>query len=466
MRFIAIDLGTSFIKGALLDPETCEISHVQRIPFPDPIPGLDAQRCEFDPADVLAKVGDLIFDLGNTARRCEGIVMCTQMASMVLIDRHHTALTNCIGWRDKRAMMSHPSGAGTYHEVLKQRLTASQRRELGNELPVGCPASFLFWFAEHRLLEAGSIPVSLADFVLCKLCNSAATVEATNAMAYGLLDVQRRQWHDEVIEQLGLGIIRWPSIVEYEVPIGHIRIGGRDVPCYSPIGDYQCALAGAMLGEKELSLNISTGSQVSRITSNFTPGNYQSRPFFDGKYTNTLSHLPAGRALNVLVDLLTEIERGTGNIVADPWPYITEAVDATECTDIGAELSFFSGPCGERGSITNISETNLSVGALFRAAFKNMAENYYTCAHRIWPERTWHRIVFSGGVSQKLPTLRKVILDRFKSDFRLCAVSEDTLLGLLIVARVCGGVNGSVLQATHEVQSQCGYDRIGENPER
>ncbi len=128
----------------------------------------------------------------------------------------------------------------------------------------------------------------------------------------------------------------------------------------------------------------------------------------------------------------------------------------TEGTDLEAELSFFSGPCGERGNITNISETNLSVGALFRAAFKNMAENYYTCALRIWPERTWHRIVFSGGVSQKLPALRKVILDRFNSDFRLCAVSEDTLLGLLILARVCSGLNGSVLQAIHEVRSRCG----------
>ena len=73
------------------------------------------------------------------------------------------------------------------------------------------------------------------------------------------------------------------------------------------MGDHQAALAGAFLGERELSLNISTGSQASLFTPTWQPGNYQTRPFFDGRFLNTITHIPAGRALNVLFKLLTEL---------------------------------------------------------------------------------------------------------------------------------------------------------------
>jgi hypothetical protein len=33
-------------------------------------------------------------------------------------------------------------------------------------------------------------------------------------------------------------------------------------------------------------MNISTGSQVSRIVSGVAPGDYQNRPFLDGRFAN------------------------------------------------------------------------------------------------------------------------------------------------------------------------------------
>ncbi|MFO1007170.1 MAG: hypothetical protein U0929_14505 [Planctomycetaceae bacterium] len=55
---------------------------------------------------------------------------------------------------------------------------------------------------------------------------------------------------------------------------------------------------------------MSTGSQVSCVTRKFVPGPYQSRYFFGGHYLEHESRiLPAGRSLNALVDLLTEMQR-------------------------------------------------------------------------------------------------------------------------------------------------------------
>jgi hypothetical protein len=54
MRFVGLDLGTSFIKGAVLDLDALAIQHPARVPFPEPIRGLDPAFCEFDPVKMMA----------------------------------------------------------------------------------------------------------------------------------------------------------------------------------------------------------------------------------------------------------------------------------------------------------------------------------------------------------------------------------------------------------------------------
>ncbi len=101
---------------------------------------------------------------------------------------------------------------------------------------------------------------------------------------------------------LGLDDLRWPRIRELGDVVGHMEINGRKIPCYTPVGDYQCALVGSLFGADEVSLNIATGSQVSRMTDTLVLGDYQTRPFFEGKFLNTFTSPPGGRALNVIVD--------------------------------------------------------------------------------------------------------------------------------------------------------------------
>jgi sugar (pentulose or hexulose) kinase len=447
VAFIGIDLGTSFIKAAVLDLDASELQQVRRMPFPEPISLPDPLRIEFDPVGIVATVEKLIGELAAAPVTYEGVVMCTQMHCLVLANEQGEARSNCIGWRDQRALEPHPSGQGSYYNVLKQRLSEKQKRELGNELPPGAPICFLFWMAEQGMLEPGLVPVSLADFVLNALCSSPASVESTNAMAYELLELETLSWHEEVIKELGLDELRWPPIRQHGDVIGRMRVGARSVPCYTPVGDYQCALAGALLSEDELSLNISTGSQVSRLTNQLVLGNFQTRPFFDAKFTNTFSHLPAGRSLNVLVDLLGELAQQSETAIPDPWEYIARAAAAVDHTDLAVKLSFFPGPFGDMGSIANIREKNLNVGTLFRASFENMAQNYYDCALLLWPDLSWKNIVFSGGLARKLKLLRTIIEKRFRTSYRLCPLEEDTLLGLMVLASVFSHRAESVQQA-------------------
>jgi hypothetical protein len=102
---------------------------------------------------------------------------------------------------------------------------------------------------------------------------------------------------------------------------------------------------------------------------------------------------------------------------------------------------------GDSGSLTNIREENLTVGDLFRAAFTNMAENYHASALRLSAGQRWRRLVFSGGLTQRLEVLRCLIAKKFRCQYRLCSASEDTLQGLLVLALVASGQSDSVQAA-------------------
>lgn len=447
---IAIDLGTAFIKGAVLDPDQLRLTHLQRMPFPEPLVGLPPLFCEFDPDQIVNAVRTLIEQLLPQAPDCAGLVMCGQMGGLVLTTDCGEPLSNYISWRDQRLLMPHPSGAGTYFDVMVQRLSPADRRQLGHEVRPGLPLSFLFWLGETKQLLPATA-ATLTDFVLAHLCNTAPGLEFTQAV--GALNLETLNWHYSVFAKLGLEQVRWPTLNRLAEPVSYLQVEGQLLPCYAPIGDHQCALAGAFISYGELSLNISTGSQASLLTACFEPGNYQTRPFFDGRFLNTLTHIPAGRALNVLFAMLAELAQTQG---ADPdalWAYIGQAASQVADTDLQMDLAFFPSPVGERGAITNIREGNLAVGPLFCAAFRAMADNYHICALRLSPEQNWQTLVFSGGLAQKFDLLRRMVVDKFQCPHRLCASTEDTLLGLLVIALIISGRAASVAAAAEIVRA-------------
>jgi sugar (pentulose or hexulose) kinase len=460
MVFIGIDLGTSFIKGAVLDLENLSLQHIRRVPFPEPVAGLPSLFYEVDPLDVVAAFKRLVAELLPHAPGCAGLVMCSQMHGLVLTTAQGEPRSNCLTWQDQRALLPHPSGAGSYFQVISNRLNPAEHRQQGNELKPSLPLCYLFWLAENKQLsQTELIPAALPDFVLAYLSGTTPGIERTNAAAHGALNLESLDWHEGMIAKLGLEHLHWPVVRPFGQVVAEIEIEGQSLPCYTPVGDHQCAVAGAFLDYSELSLNIATASQVTMLTPELTPGNYQSRPFFDGRFMNTIARIPAGRSLNVLVNLLSELAQAQQLELADPWPYIAESTAAVAETSLQVDLAFFASSVGERGMIANIQEDNLTIGHLFRAAFQNMANNYDVCASRLSPERAWERLVFSGGLVQKIDPLRQIICDKFQLGYRLSASQEDTLLGLLALALVAGGRAGSVVGATMVLQR--GYKESG-----
>ena len=447
-RFLGIDFGTTFLKGACLDLDGAALQHVRRVPFPAPVAGRPLGHCEIDPAALLAATHQLLGELLAVAPDAAGLVVSSQMHCLVFTDAAGEAKSNVITWKDQRGLEPHPSGGGTYLDVLRAAITADEFDAVGRDVRVGLPAVHLTWLADRGLVPADTYPASLPGFVLANLCGAEPTADPTNAAAHGLFDIRRGDWHHDLIDRLGLPPLRWPRIVPTGHPIGTATITGHRFVCHAPVGDQQCSLLGAGIRSGDLSVNISTGSQVSLRTDAPRPGDFQVRPYPGGGWLSTIVQVPAGRSLAVLVDLLTELGGGG----PDPWEAVAAAVEKVPETDLRVNLTFFGGPFGDRGSVANVGEHNLSVGHLFTAAFRDMATNYAACAARLAPGRDWRRVVFSGGLAHRFPTLRAAVLQTLGTDaHRVCDSTEDTLTGLLVLALAAGGRAASIPDAAELV---------------
>lgn len=454
MKYLALDLGTSFIKGAVLDLDRLAVTDVIRRPFPAARPGLPPLLVEVDPQAIVVATRALLDELDAYAPDAVGVVVCSQMHGLVLMDAAGRARSNAVTWQDQRVLQPNARGEGSYFDWIAARLPLAQQQALGNGLKPSLPLCTLVWWAARSELPAGSIPASLADYVLAALSGQAPVVEPTMAASMGALDMPTGRWHAVALGNLGLGGLAWPQIVPASAPAYALPVGKRSLPCCPPVGDHQAAVLGALLQPNELSLNISTGSQVSVLAPRFRTGEYEVRPYFDGGFLQTITRIPAGRSLNALVDLLLELPRAEGFAVQNPWATIAAAVEATPETDVRVDLAFFASPVGDHGAITNVREETLQVGHLFRAAFQAMAANYRLCAGRLDPNQPWSRLVFSGGLAQRFAPLRAEIVRAFGVADRLCPAAEDTLLGLLALALVASGRAPSVAEATTQLRAR------------
>lgn len=406
---LGIDVGSSFIKAAVFEPDTLQILQTERVPFPPFLPGLPPLHREVDPASILRAVEQLIAALPA----CGRVLFCGQMHGFVLVNPRCEPLSNYISWLDQRV-------SAAEFEDIQSLLTDQDRLELGNECRSSIAVSLLYWLKQHHALPSGEVtPVSIADFVASRLSGAAPVMEPTQAAAFGALRLSSLTWHDEVIGKLGLQSLSWPEVRPFAAGPG------------LAVGDQQAALAGALLADRELSLNIGTGSQVAFLTDTLSPTDLQIRPYFNGRFLRTITHIPAGRALGALLNLLTEF----GGSATEAWSQIESAVASTPTTDLRASIAFFPGPCGNTGFLENLHEGNLSIGHVFRAVFESMAANYRDCAHRLDPSSSAERLVFSGGVARRLEILRDLTATRLSLPYRLSPHPEDTLYGLMILAR-------------------------------
>jgi len=185
-RFLGIDIGTTFLKGAVLDLDNRTFTHIHRMPVPEPVSGLVQTRYELDPAAILGAVRTLLGELLLAAPDATGLVMCSQMHCLILLNEQGNPRSNVITWKDQRALEPSSRGTGTLFDELTRIVDVEGQRQLGGEMRVGVPITTLYALRQQGELSANLYPSSLPDFILTSLCNVEPSTDPTLASAHGM----------------------------------------------------------------------------------------------------------------------------------------------------------------------------------------------------------------------------------------------------------------------------------------
>jgi xylulokinase len=258
-RVIGIDVGTSSVKGIVIDEHGTVLAEAEHpLPISMPHPGWSEQ----DPEHWWAATGSVLDHLdGDTA---DGIGLSGQMHGLVVLGSARRPLRPAILWNDGR---SQPQATRIEQELGIERLVALS----GNRALAGFTAPKLTWLAEHepdvhRRIERIMLP---KDYVRFRLTGELAT-DVSDASGTVLLDVGRRAWSSELADAFAVDPDWLPTVHESPALTGHTPTG---VPVAAGAGDQAAGALGVGVTDdaSPASLVLGTSGVIFTARNAFTP---------------------------------------------------------------------------------------------------------------------------------------------------------------------------------------------------
>jgi xylulokinase len=211
--FIGLDLGTSGLKGVLIDGAQRLLAEATApLSVSRPQDGWSEQS----PADWLAAAESV---LGTLAARhplgeVRGIGLSGQMHGATLLDAADEVLRPCILWNDTRAA---EEAAELDGDPMFRRLT-------GNIVFPGFTAPKLVWVARHepRIFERVARVLLPKDFLRLWLTGE-HVAEMSDAAGTSWLDTGARAWNGDLLSATGLSRAHMPRLVEGSEVSGTLR---------------------------------------------------------------------------------------------------------------------------------------------------------------------------------------------------------------------------------------------------
>jgi xylulokinase len=213
--FIGLDLGTSGLKGVLIDAEQAILAEATApLSVSRPGPGWSEQS----PADWLAAAEAVMDAMAARQPLAEvrGIGLSGQMHGATLLDAADDVLRPSILWNDTRAA---EEAAELDGDPMFRRLT-------GNIVFPGFTAPKLLWVARHeRALFDRVAHVLLPKDYLRLWLTGEHVAEMSDAAGTSWLDTGARDWSDDLLAATGLSRDRMPRLVEGSEVSGTLRPG-------------------------------------------------------------------------------------------------------------------------------------------------------------------------------------------------------------------------------------------------
>jgi xylulokinase len=259
---MAIDLGTSAIKVALLDEHLGIIARATR---PQVVLSDATGRREHRPADMLRLTRSAIAEvLADGPRQIEAIAVSGPRGSFAVVDENGVPRTELITWQDARA-----AAWAAEHDAW---IEPGYRAVTGTSFDPAVVLPKLGWLRETRpelFRETWQIatPQSL---VLAALGAEGQVCDCTVAAHVGLLDVRRREWSASLLRWFAIPAGALPTLVEPGSVVGQSSsaLPGRwrlppGVPLIAAASDGVCSeLGSGVVDPGQLYAYLGTASTV------------------------------------------------------------------------------------------------------------------------------------------------------------------------------------------------------------
>ncbi|EHB49721.1 Carbohydrate kinase, FGGY [Mycolicibacterium rhodesiae JS60] len=417
---LLVDLGSTYIKVAVLHSGDSIVAE-RRFPFPD-FASLGGLYRTVDPHEVVSSVEAAIASVLPLAGQPERILLSGQMHGWTLTDERNVPHLPLATWQDNRAALVVGSGI-THLDNMRRAQPPEVWDAAGNELRSGLPVAGIY--ATDLTTIEGRIRVhSLLSWVAAALSDNPKFAQhITDAAASGMFDLRAGSWSEPLAALAGGTRLVLPQVLQIPEAIGIHHASGAAV--ITPVGDQQAALLGAGIAEDVTAFNIASGGQVARLAHEHAGHSTQTRPYFDGLFVHTKTHLPAGRALTHGISLLSR-----GRTDDEAWAWATEASAADSGLALPHCLPTFHNVSGGHWSgVTDAHRPEDLVRALVTAIAAAYVDGALDVGFR--PTDT---LLFCGGVAQRFIPLRTAIQSRLNRPQRVVPQGDMALRGLAVLA--------------------------------
>ena len=202
-RLIGLDLGTSGLKGIVVDETGRTLKSASReYPLLTPKPGWTEQ----DPAHWVRAAREVLAELDEP--RADAIGLAGQMHGSVFLDERGEVVRPALLWNDGRT-------AAECAEIDRRVGPDRVRAITGNPPLVGFQAPKILWLRNHEPENFARVRKILLpkDYLLYALTGEFGA-EVSDASGTGLLDLRTRDWSDEMLGALDLSRDLFPPVVE------------------------------------------------------------------------------------------------------------------------------------------------------------------------------------------------------------------------------------------------------------
>ncbi len=218
MKLLALDIGTTSVKGVLFDPQGGILAQGSReYQLCKPAPDWVELDCEGYWQAAGAVIAQILQTGGVRPETIAAVGVTSQGETLILLDRRGRPLRRAIVWLDNRSREGAETIARAFPLDEVYRLTGQQ------EIIPAWTATRILWLREHEpeILAQADKCLLVADYIIFKLTGRLVTDRALNPSTL-YYDLLRHAWWPEMLDFLGLRREQLPELLDSGSIVGPI----------------------------------------------------------------------------------------------------------------------------------------------------------------------------------------------------------------------------------------------------